>query len=88
MDTEIYVDVNTGTWGDPSGVRIVKVDDATISALEEGQLTDGDIMGALSDALALARENGEIAIWDLRERKAVTVEYESSDSAILRLMAV
>lgn len=30
-------------------------------------------VAALSDALALARENGELAIWDLRERKTIYV---------------
>lgn len=31
-------------------------------------------VGAIQDALALARESGELAIWDLRESVAITVE--------------
>lgn len=58
---EAFGDHLLGVWTDP---------ETGISYLDRVKH-----VGALSDALALAHENGELAIWDLREGKTVTVDY-------------
>lgn len=56
---EAFGDHLVGVWTDP---------ETGVSYLDRVKH-----VGALPDALALARENGELVIWDLREGKTVYV---------------